>query len=75
MAIAEREWAERVQERLGVVVKDRDTGRSCGFGFVQFISEQEAEAAINAMKMFQLEDPKEPCISIYCHYSPVNDDI
>lgn len=32
-----------------VVVKDRDTGRSRGFGFVRFGQDADAEAAINAM--------------------------
>jgi RNA recognition motif-containing protein len=32
-----------------VVVKDRDTGRSRGFGFVRYTSEQDAESAITAM--------------------------
>jgi RNA recognition motif-containing protein len=32
-----------------VVVKDRDTGRSRGFGFVRFSNEEEADAAIKAM--------------------------
>src|SRR5437660_11307740 len=31
------------------VVKDRDTGRSKGFGFVEMKTEQEAQAAIAAM--------------------------
>ena len=32
-----------------VVVKDRDTGRSRGFGFVRYTQEADAEAAITAM--------------------------
>ncbi|KAH0606665.1 uncharacterized protein H6S33_003499 [Morchella sextelata] len=32
-----------------VVVKDRETGRSRGFGFVKYTNEDDANAAINAM--------------------------
>lgn len=32
-----------------VVVKDRDTGRSRGFGFVRYAQETEADAAMAAM--------------------------
>ncbi|CCX30758.1 putative glycine-rich RNA-binding protein [Pyronema domesticum] len=32
-----------------VVVKDRDTGRSRGFGFVRYANDSEADTAINAM--------------------------
>ncbi|KAE8356326.1 hypothetical protein BDV28DRAFT_145204, partial [Aspergillus coremiiformis] len=32
-----------------IVMKDRETGRSRGFGFVTFSNEQEAEAAINGL--------------------------
>ena len=31
------------------VIMDRDTGRSKGFGFVEMSSDQEAQAAINAL--------------------------
>lgn len=34
---------------IQVVVKDRDTGRSRGFGFVRYNQEADAEAAITAM--------------------------
>ena len=32
-----------------IVVKDRDTGRSRGFGFVRFTQESDADAAIQSM--------------------------
>jgi hypothetical protein len=32
-----------------VVVKDRDTGRSRGFGFVRYAQDSEADAAMQAM--------------------------
>jgi hypothetical protein len=32
-----------------VVVKDRDTGRSRGFGFVRFANDADADAAMNAL--------------------------
>lgn len=31
------------------IIKDRDTGRSKGFGFVEMSSDQEAEASISAL--------------------------
>jgi RNA recognition motif-containing protein len=37
------------QVEEAIVVKDRDTGRSRGFGFVRFSQETEADAAIAAM--------------------------
>jgi len=38
-----------------VVVKDRDTGRSRGFGFVRYGQEADAEAAINAMNNVEFD--------------------
>ncbi|KAJ5032684.1 uncharacterized protein L3040_009279 [Drepanopeziza brunnea f. sp. 'multigermtubi'] len=38
-----------------VVVKDRDTGRSRGFGFVRYGSEADAEAAITAMNNIEFD--------------------
>lgn len=38
-----------------VVVKDRDTGRSRGFGFVRYGSEADAEAAIAAMNNIEFD--------------------
>jgi RNA recognition motif-containing protein len=35
--------------RSAQVIKDRDTGRSKGFGFVEMDNDQEAQAAINAL--------------------------
>jgi len=39
----------RVLTTLQVVVKDRDTGRSRGFGFVRYTNEDDAQKAIGAM--------------------------
>ncbi|KAI9828637.1 MAG: hypothetical protein M1832_001740 [Thelocarpon impressellum] len=38
-----------------VVVKDRDTGRSRGFGFVRFGQESDADAAIQAMNNIEFD--------------------
>jgi len=38
-----------------VVVKDRDTGRSRGFGFVRYTQEADADAAINAMNNIEFD--------------------
>lgn len=37
------------------VIMDRDTGRSKGFGFVEMGSDQEAQAAINALNGHEVE--------------------
>jgi len=36
------------------VIKDRETGRSRGFGFVEMASEESADSAINALNNAQL---------------------
>ncbi len=38
-----------------MVLKDRDTGRSKGFGFVTMSSEEEAQAAIDALHEQELD--------------------
>ncbi|KAF4504971.1 hypothetical protein G6O67_006973 [Ophiocordyceps sinensis] len=38
-----------------VVVKDRDTGRSRGFGFVRYTNDNDAEAAITAMNNIEFD--------------------
>ncbi|KAK4060525.1 uncharacterized protein Triagg1_10702 [Trichoderma aggressivum f. europaeum] len=38
-----------------VVVKDRDTGRSRGFGFVRYVQEADAQAAITAMNNVEFD--------------------
>jgi len=38
-----------------VVVKDRDTGRSRGFGFVRYTSEEDAQKAIDAMNNVEFD--------------------
>lgn len=40
------------------VIKDRDTGRSKGFGFVEFNNSQDAQAAIKGLNDSDLEGRK-----------------
>ncbi|KAF3358061.1 hypothetical protein VdG1_02838 [Verticillium dahliae VDG1] len=40
-----------------VVVKDRDTGRSRGFGFVRYSQDEDAQKAIDAMNNVEYVSP------------------
>ncbi|KAE8164466.1 hypothetical protein BDV40DRAFT_114191 [Aspergillus tamarii] len=48
-------FSEYGQITDSIVMRDRDTGRSRGFGFVTFSAEAEAEAAINALNEQELD--------------------
>lgn len=48
-----------------VVVKDRDTGRSRGFGFVRYTQENDAQNAIAAMNNVEYEP-----LSLLCYHGP-----
>lgn len=37
------------------IIKDRETGRSRGFGFVEMDNDQEAQEAIEALNQFELK--------------------
>jgi len=43
------------QVEEAIVVKDRDTGRSRGFGFVRFTQEADAESAVTAMNNVEFD--------------------
>jgi RNA recognition motif-containing protein len=45
----ERMFQEHGQVESAQVITDRDTGRSKGFGFVEMKTDQEAQAAIQAL--------------------------
>ena len=53
-----------------MVVKDRDTGRSRGFGFVRYTQEEDAQKAIAAMNNLEYEPfssfrwPKSRCLLV-----------
>ncbi|CAJ0543260.1 Ff.00g004890.m01.CDS01 [Fusarium sp. VM40] len=48
-------FAEYGQVLDSIVMRDRDTGRSRGFGFVTYSNGQEAEQAINALHEQELD--------------------
>lgn len=50
-----QKFEEFGQVEEAVVVKDRDTGRSRGFGFVRYGQESEADAAIQAMNNIEFD--------------------
>lgn len=43
------------QIKRATIIMDKETGRSKGFGFVEFMSEELAQAAIRDMNGFQAE--------------------
>jgi RNA recognition motif-containing protein len=51
----EKAFAQYGQVTSAKIVKDRDTGRSKGFGFVEMASDQEANAAIAALNETELD--------------------
>ncbi|CEI70361.1 hypothetical protein FVEN_g1129 [Fusarium venenatum] len=48
-------FSEFGQVTDSIIMKDRETGRARGFGFVTFSSEEEATAAVNAMNEQELD--------------------
>ncbi|KAK8164206.1 hypothetical protein IWX90DRAFT_251957 [Phyllosticta citrichinensis] len=54
-ATLRQKFEEFGQVEEAVVVKDRDTGRSRGFGFVRFTQETDAEAAIQSMNNVEFD--------------------
>lgn len=53
--ILRQKFEEFGQVQEAIVVKDRDTGRSRGFGFVRFASDSEADAAIASMNNVEFD--------------------
>jgi len=63
----EQAFSEFGEVASAVVVKDRDTGRSRGFGFVEFAQEADAQKAKEAMngkelggRTLKVDEAKEP---------------
>ncbi|KAF2261889.1 RNA-binding domain-containing protein [Lojkania enalia] len=54
-ATLRQKFSEFGQVEEAVVVKDRDTGRSRGFGFVRFSQESEADAAMQSMNNVEFD--------------------
>jgi len=50
----EQTFSEYGSVESAVVIRDRDTGRSRGFGFVEMASSEEAEAAQRALDGFNI---------------------
>ena len=51
----EAAFAKFGQVTAAKIVKDRDTGRSKGFGFVEMVSDEEANKAIAALNESELD--------------------
>ena len=47
-------FAQEGQVRSARVIKDRETGNSRGFGFVEMVSQEEGEAAINRLNGYAM---------------------
>jgi RNA recognition motif-containing protein len=48
-------FAEYGEVSSAVIIKDRETGRSRGFGFVEMANDDEGQAAIDALNGFMMD--------------------